>query len=347
MDAKLAAYLRAAEEAERERRLAELLLDDAEPLVRRTIRFRLRHYVGREVGADGQSIEDLCQKTLLKLIAWLRLLGECDDGEGVRDFRQYVVRVAVNACYDYLRQQYPARTRLKDSVRDLLDRHRDFAIWRDEREEFLGGFAIWDGRPSGAATSRLLSMLDDPTALNRATGGSDARRMPLAALLAGLLREAGGPVELEALVDLVAVLQDMREAVIASIDDAEAGRLPTSETGRVEAESRVEARELLALLWEAVEELPLEQRRAYFYSFRDERGEDLFSLLLAYGVAAPQSIAECLDVTIGQLLRLRAALPLKHQIIAVLLKATRPQVSKWIFRAREKVRARLFPLLIK
>lgn len=347
MDAKLAAYLRAADEAEREQRLAELLLGTAEPLVRRTVRFRLRRYIGRDSGPDGQSVDDVCQLALAKILAWLRLLAGQEHAEGVQDFGQYAVRVAVNACYDHLRRRYPARTRLKDSVRNLLDRHRDFAVWRDERSELLAGFAAWEGQASGSAASRAAAMLEDHNALERAIGEGDPQRMPLAAVVAGLLRASGGPVELETIVEMVAALQNVKEASFTPVDESETAGEAGIETDRAEAENRIEARELLALLWQAVEDLPDKQRAVYFYSFHDEHGEDLFSLLLAYGVAAPGTIAERLGVTVEHLIEMKSALPMKHEAIAALIGAERPHVSKWIFRAREKVRARLFPILQK
>jgi DNA-directed RNA polymerase specialized sigma24 family protein len=223
MDAKLATYLRAADEAERERLLNELILNDAEPLVRATIRSRLRVYFGRfESQGEIQSIDDLCQDVLAKLIFWIRSLPLHGERGGVTDFRQYAVGAAVNRCYDYLRERYPARTRLKDNLRDLLDRHRDFALWKNERGEFLAGFAVWEGQPLGrAGAERARKLLLDQTPIEKDLKGGGLHQRPITQLVDAILRRIEGPIELEALVNIMAALLDLREQEAVSIEDHE------------------------------------------------------------------------------------------------------------------------------
>jgi RNA polymerase sigma factor (sigma-70 family) len=348
MDAKLAAYLRAADEAERERLLNELILNDAEPLVRATIRSRLRSYFGRfESQRDMQSIDDLCQDVLAKLIFWVRSLPRRGERGGVTDFRQYAVRAAFNRCYDYLREKYPARTRLKDNLRDLLDRHPDFALWKDEREEFLAGFAAWEGRPLGrAGAERARKLLIDQTPLEKDLKGGDPHQRPLTQLVDAILKRLEGPVELEALVNLLAALLDLREQEAVSIEDHEIQLSKESVASEVRADNQIEMRELLKRLWVLIDELPAGQRKCFFYSFTT-RHDDLFSLLLAFGVVDPPTIAARLEIPLIELVKLKDEMPLKNQQIADLLGESCERVGKWIFLARKKVRDRLFPALAK
>src|SRR4029434_1896405 len=79
----------------------------------------------------------------------------------IRNFRQYVIRVAHNTCHDYIRAQYTERARLKGNIRDLLERHRDFKMWRDEADEWLCGFTAWAGEKP-APGEHLSWLLENP-----------------------------------------------------------------------------------------------------------------------------------------------------------------------------------------
>jgi hypothetical protein len=92
--------------------------------------------------------------------------------------------------------------------------------------------------------------------------------------------------------------------------------------------------------------LPAEQRKCFFYSFTT-RNEDLFSLLLAFGIVDPRTIAERLEIPLIDLIKLKDEMPLKNQKIADLLGESCERVGKWVFLARKKVRDRLFPALAK
>lgn len=336
MDAKLAAYLRATGDAERERLLDELILGEAAPLVRATIRSRLRFVLD---AGGASSADDVCQDVLARLVEWLCALRACPSHDGVRDFRQYVVRVAINACYDRLRRKHPLRTRLKDNLRDLFDRHRDFALWRDERDVFLAGFAIWEGRElTLPATERARQLANDPAACAGDIGG-DPHEMSLAQLSAAILRWVGGPLEIDALVNAVVELQDIREQAAVPIDEEALGRRAAA--GGVKCETEIEARETLAELWKIVCELPEQQRNCYFYNFSDDHGDDLFSLLCAFEVADPQEMAARLGLSRERLMIIAREMPLDRETIAEMLGVPRRRVNKLIFSAREKVRDRL------
>ena len=91
-------------EAEREQLLCDLILFEVAPLVRNTLRQRLGFYVS-QLGANPQNhdAEDLYHDVMAKLIA---LLSDPQLRAGwleIQNFRRYVLRVAANACHDYLR----------------------------------------------------------------------------------------------------------------------------------------------------------------------------------------------------------------------------------------------------
>jgi DNA-directed RNA polymerase specialized sigma24 family protein len=173
MNTTLRQYLECTDDAERERLLEELILEDAIPRVRKTVSYRLRYCLG---GSGSVLLhpdaEDLCHDVVARLMRHLEFLRIRRDPVGIRDFSQYAARVAVNACNDYLRQRYPARARLKDKLRDLLERHPDFALWRSEEgsEEFWCGFVSWRQLTRSASSSdRVRRFLDGTKTRTRFT----------------------------------------------------------------------------------------------------------------------------------------------------------------------------------
>ena len=144
MDPTLLAFLQTTDADERERLLSKLILEQAAPSVRQVLRYRLRFYIGKGGRSPtNPDAEDLYHDVITKLVKILNDVHAHRENAGIKDFRQYATRVAVNACNDYLRSKYPSRTRLKDNVRDTLERHPDFDLWKSEQGEAVCGFLAW------------------------------------------------------------------------------------------------------------------------------------------------------------------------------------------------------------
>src|SRR6266404_7696192 len=151
MDEVLLPYLQATSEAEKQQCLDELLLVQASPVVRNTLRERLSFHVSLTgVTSRDQEAEDLYHEILAKIVELLRELDNTENRSNIQSFRRYVARLATNACHDFLRRKSPARARLKNSLRDLLSRHPDFALWKSD-EDWFAGFA--QGPPSHKVSS--------------------------------------------------------------------------------------------------------------------------------------------------------------------------------------------------
>src|ERR1700730_10327366 len=120
MDAVLLPYLQAPDETAREKYLDELLLFHAGPVVRH----RLRRKLGFDVSQTGtnrnnQDAEDLYQEIMTKTLEALSDLRTTSPGIEIDNFRQYVARIAINTCNDFLREKSPALSRLRHNVRDI------------------------------------------------------------------------------------------------------------------------------------------------------------------------------------------------------------------------------------
>src|SRR5688572_19960498 len=155
MDQLLLPYLLASDDTERQRCLDELLLLNATPVVRQTLRRRLRVYVDqRGTNPHNQDAEDLYQEILAKVV---QSLTDSSTATSIENFQQYVARIASNACNDVLRAKSPARARLKNNLRYVMSHHSSFAVWKIEGET-LAGFSVW--RDSDKTQSSETQLVD-------------------------------------------------------------------------------------------------------------------------------------------------------------------------------------------
>jgi RNA polymerase sigma factor (sigma-70 family) len=302
-----------ASEDERERALGALVVECAEPVVRRVVGSRLRPGT---VWA-GQDAEDVVSRALLHVIA--RLRSTLYGAEPVLDLEAYAGTVAKRACDDHLRAKYPHRWRLKNQLRYVLSHDPRFAIW-ETAEAWLCGLAIWRGRPlwPGRVSLPAPAATAPPSA---------------AELLAELFARSGGPLDFEAVVSIAAETRALRDR--PAVDPGEVAYATTMDP----LTSLVERSEL-ARLWQEILTLPLGQRTALLLNLRDGARGDVITVLPATGVATMREIAAALDVPQSFLAEIWARLPLDDREIAARLRLTRQQVINLRKSARARLRRR-------
>ena len=103
--------------------------------VRHKLRVSLRANDFREQNLDGL---DVLQEIRLKLI---RRFSESGETASVQELTAYAATVAYRTCSDYLRARYPVRTSLKNSLRRILDKADDFAVWETASGEPVCGLS--------------------------------------------------------------------------------------------------------------------------------------------------------------------------------------------------------------
>ena len=337
MDKLLLPYLSSQDQHHTQQSLAELLVLYAVPIVRRTLRARLSFYVTAQGICDyNQDAEDLYQETITRIVQRLAELRAGETPE-IENFRQYVARISTNLCMDYLRAKSPVRAHLKDSLRDLLKRHRDLASW-EENGEIICGLSIWQNSTGSIAVKDApqAEISANKFAASHLTE-NDLQTLPLSTLVLRLLSWIGQPVQLEGLVKLLSVLLRIREPGYESIDDWEASLVDDSRV----AEMEFQTVELLKQLWQALQLLPREQRDVFILGFEDDAGQDLVTALLVARIASLKEIAELMSLTVPEIIGLRLELPLDTTSIAARLNTSRTNVSKWRFRALRRLRAEL------
>ena len=343
MDNVLVPYLAAKGDREREEHLHELLTLRAAPLIRNVLLRRLGFYVsGQGVNEKNKDAEDLYQEAMTRVVQGLYQL-QSSSGTDIGNFELYVSRVAANLCTDFLRTKSPARTRLKYTLRDLLKRHKDLASW-EHNGEILCGLASW--RNTGKSPFSDQAYEDTEAKLDSFQSvyfaDEDVRLAPLSQLLMELFDWISGPVEIDVLVGIVAYLLDVKDQQLESFDDPLVRKWDLYFTANTQSsQSHIEANELLAHLWQAVIRLPAEQRDSFALGFKDEAGQDLFSMLLAADIVTWDELAHGMGRPLHELVRLRLRMPMDSAGVADALGASRENVHKWRFRAIRRLKTAL------
>jgi DNA-directed RNA polymerase specialized sigma subunit len=224
-----------------------------------------------------------------------------------------------------------------------LKRHKDLVSWEHDGE-ILCGFAAWRNAGKSAFSDQpwqeLETKLESFQSLHFAD--EDVRFAPVSQIAAELFYWIGGPVEIDVLVRMIAYLLDIQDEQLESLDDPSPTKWDAYFVSSTRAEEfHVEANELLARLWQAVIQLPAEQRDAFALSFEDEAGEDLFTMLRAAEIVNWDEIAQGMGRSVQEVVRLRAQMPMNGAGVAEQLRVSRQNVYKWRFRAIRRLKAEL------
>ena len=275
--------------------------------------------------------EDVASETRVRLIRRLWAL-RWDGGETIEDFAAYVATTATRTCYAHLRARFPARTRFKNQVRYSVARHPDTML------EESGG--AWRCRsrtlreaPSRGAVQQFVEAPATFLAHERIDPAS-----PLPHLIAAVLARLDAPIELDRLVDALALVLGIVEARAVSEGDPSRAQalesVPDPSPGTLRTLSD---REQLQALWREVIELPPNQRIALLLNLRDPDGGAAVHALPVTGLVTRAELARLLELDEGALATLWDRLPLDDLSIAGRLGITRQQVIN----LRKAARARL------
>ncbi len=330
--------------AEASEALGRLLIEEAAPLLWRTIRSQLS-------GVPTADQEEVHSAALLRLTEKLQQWSAGDPEVEIESFRAYVAATGANGCRAWLRARHPERTRLQNQLRYLLRHDPDLALWEGRDGGMLCGLATWRERTFEGAdrpeTTTGVSATPQPRDLALA---GPAQAIPLPDLVRRLLLWRGRPWAFRDLQTAVADLLGIRDRPLLSLSGDSEGdghggeregpeaqaRLDPPET-RAGAHRELEGRQFLTALWLEVRELPVGQRRALLLNLRDDQGRDRLALLTLTGLATRSELAHLLDLSEKELATLWGDLPLDDRTIARRFDLTPRQVIN----LRKSARARL------
>lgn len=317
MSAAFESYLRAGDEASRDATLSDLMETHARPVVRRVVASRL---AGR-----WDDIDDVCSEAGLELLLHLRRVRSRPGERTIEDFPAYVAAVAANACHRYFRRRRPGRTRLKKQIQILAADDRELRI---------------EAAPDGRSLCRLSrggapsAPLPDPGVLERVV----EPERDLGRLVARVLEEAGGAMDLDAVVNLVARIWRLPDEPGETVPAETLDRL---ESRREEPEAAIDERRFTSRLWTEIRLLPREQRLALLLHLRDRRGNSVLFLLPVTGVASFPEIAAALGMDVDGFARLWNELPSDDLAIAALIGCPRQRVINLRMAARKRLANRM------
>lgn len=344
MDHLLLQFIDATDEEQASLWLVTLIDEHAAPIVREILGSSLRFHVNNSSAASTPDANDLFNDIITNLLARLQNIRRDRAHGAITDFRGYIAATAYNACNHYLRQKYPRRSRLKNRLRYLLSHDATFALWTNDVSGLVCGFAQWRGQGAASPQRAFEKIRQDPGEWIQTAGlasvGIDRAR--LANLLNALFQSCASPLRLDDLVNIVAEICHEKDQPDEPLDTIMQLAAPT-----LDFELMLEQQHTLALLWREICELPSRQRLALLLNFKDARGQDLVSLLPYTRTATIEQIAEAIDFSLAEFLRLWNQLPLDDATIAGLLGATRQQVINLRKCARERLERRMSTVIAK
>jgi hypothetical protein len=283
----------------------EALLQEVQPTIRGIVQRKLRASLNpADRQQRNQDALELVGDIQVALLEKLRQTQAGDIPHGIADLRKYTAVVCYHACTEFYRERYPVWTRLKNSLRYFLTHIPEYAVWKDDNGEMVGGFTRWHHeRLAPVDEAQVTRLCAAPQSLQMGAWLSkpveQLRREDWQQFLTALFKALGAPLVLDDLVTLVTALFGMPEENVAPP--------PPSPP---EPGSQAAIRETLRRLWQAILQLRPRQRIAYLLN--PPGGEiDVFPW---HGIASISDIGQSLALTAEQYERLWTALPLDETV---------------------------------
>jgi RNA polymerase sigma factor (sigma-70 family) len=327
-DALLQEYAECADPARAEELLEALVVQHAQPGIRKIVRFKM----GFQGAPEAQDAEDVASEVIVELISRLQAIRSDEAAPTIGAFSGYTAVAAYHACNEYLRRKYPNRHRLKTRLRYLLTTEKDLAVWDAGNSVWMCGFGRWQTEGLAPATpdqvNRWRELLPDAPRGRQKQHPAD--------VVTVIFERLGGPLELDDLVGIVAQIWGVEDAPPAPEKAAR-----DLESGDVDPAQRLDLQRWMAELWKQIRELPVPQRVALLLNLRT--GTDLAAVTLfpLTGVAGIREIAETLEIPPAEFAGLWNRLPLDDLGIAERLGVTRQRVINLRKSARERLTRRM------
>ena len=311
MDSVLESFRIALGHDESEDQLGALLALHAAPVVRKVVSNRL--------GASSGDADDIVSQVLLELMLRLRQ-GRTDETLVTIDaFASYVAAAAHHACDHAVRRKHPARWRLRNRIRYVLEHDPHLAVWKSVQGSWVCGRAEWQGSARVGTPPRDASL------------SAGLRESPRE-LLMKVFDLSRGPLDLAVVVDLAASAWQ-----IPSVEIDDSSVIENVRDPRQGPDEEIDHRRKAERTWAHICELPVRQRQALLLNLKG----DAISLFLMTGTASLRALAAALEMSVEALASLWNDLPLSDNNVAARLSCTRQQVINLRMAARKRLSNRL------
>lgn len=351
LDPLLLPFLQAENEAEAERLLAQLLSEQVEPLVKNIVGYKLRVYFKtNDNRTANKDAEDVQGEAILQLLLRLAEIKNNPAEEGIRNLRSYVAVTAYRACNLHLRRKYPQRYSLKNKLRYFLTHQKGFALWENNEEDFVAGFAVWQNQsqtptPDASSNRRLNQLRDDSQAfVKEMLPQSAAADASLLDLLTAIFKWTNAPVALDTLVNIVAELCNIKDETGEREKNDAKSALENLQDTRISIAKDFDRRSYLEKLWSEIAQLSPRHAAALLLNLKDEQGGSAIDLFLLTGTATFEQIAAALNTSPEWLAQIWNQLPIDDESIAQHLSLTRQQIINLRKTARLRLARRMHEL---
>jgi hypothetical protein len=331
-------FLRAKTSAESEQHLQRLLEVEAGPVMRRILKRKAQASSPRGNLAANE-LEDVYSSVREELIRQLLMLRSGEKTKPLANFRAYTGAIAYATWAEHLRRAYPARSKLADRLRYLLEGRTDLrglVLWSGESGERWCGLERWRGTTPAESSANAQRLYADPaaTALD-AFGDANFKTMPLPLLVRGLFTWLEQPIPLRQLVDVIAELLEISDRK-ETLDHAGSVGAAVPVDLADPAPSAIDAlkwNEYLHWLWTESERLSLPQRIAFLLHSPVLREFELS------GIGSIGRIAKLLEMPPETLAGIWKDIPLGDLEIGARLERERQQVINLRRVARDRLGA--------
>jgi hypothetical protein len=345
IDHQLLPFINAHSEAESQAALEQLICNQAQPLIKDIVSFKLRSSSSAwSSNRDVQEVEDVSSEVIVRLVGALRECKSAPTERPIANLRSYVAVMAYNASDAYLRQKYPRRFSLKNKIKYLLTHHPGLALWDTESGATLGGFASWRQMKKSAAGALKFEQggADISDFVRNKSEGGALERMDPGDQVAAVCEFAGAPLEIDELVTMMAELWGVRDAPPPGVPDSPgfSGQRELADPAP-RFDAILDHRAKIKQVWNEMIQLPVRQRVALLLNLRDEHGGSAVAMLPILRIATIPQIAEALEMSDEEMAILWNELPVEDAVIGKRLGATRQQVSNLRKCARERLSRRL------
>lgn len=330
IDEQLLPYLNSTDKTDTQEHLNRLL-EKARPIVYRIAR-SMR--VGAGHSATLFNTQDIFGDVCVKLLQSLRVFKNDPSRHPISNFSGLVATTTSTVFADLLRGKDRQRRSLYQKIRRLMQANSELAIWKDNDDSTVCGYAAWRSNKVGTASIPAQMKLDFQT-----TQFEQGQKRNTAELILLVLNNVARPIKFDQFVDLVNIASAGVQVQTISIDDEHYVQSSPLVSYQPDFIAGVENQRLLNRLFAEIETLRVEQRKSLLLNMSDSYGFGIEWFLFTK-IATEEHLARLLEVSIDQFRRMLNDLPMSDAAIARDLGISQSKVTNMRRAVRERLERR-------
>lgn len=303
------------------------LFEKARPIVYRIARsVRL----GASQSSTYFNTQDIYSDVCVRLLPILQKFKKDSQRSPISNFAGLVATATSSVFADLLKAQDRQKRNLRLKIRRLIAANTSLSIWNDENGNVICGYSIWRTETAPRPTIPM------PTQMALGFSSNETPKKNTAELILQCLSNAGRPLKLDELVDLVNIASEGIEVQTVSIDDQFYVQSTPLITVQPDVVAVVDNQRLLRRLFSEIQQLRVEQRKSLLLNMTDSYGYGIEWFLFTK-ITTEEQLARLLEVSIEQFKELLNELPMSDAQIAKDLGISQTKVMN----IRRAVRERL------